>query len=134
MVFSLAILVNCWPFLASVRAFLCLIDDHLECPDICSPSGSLTQLQAHDSMRSAPQNPAVLGRDLLFGRAHRLIVDADPSLARQPAGLALAAREPTLDKELRNGALARGIRPPLRPGVPNRAPLLRFGAGRGPGM
>src|SRR2546429_4587861 len=134
MVISRAILVNCWPFLASVRAFLCLIDDHLECPDIFSPWGSLTQLQAHDSMRSAPQNPAVLGRDLLFCRAHRLIVDADPSLAGQPAGLALAAGEPSLDKELRHGALARRNRLFLRPGVAKRAALVAVSIGGGPGM
>src|SRR5438445_197433 len=85
-------------------------------------------------MRSAPQNPAVLGLDLLFGRAHRLIVDADPSLAGQPAGLALAAREPSLDKELRNGALAPGNRLLLRPGVAKRAALVAVGIGRGPGM
>src|SRR2546427_11454211 len=83
-------------------------------------------------MRSAPQNPAVLGRDLLFCRAHRLIVDADPSLAGQPAGLALAAREPSLDKELRNGALARRNRLLLRPGVAKRAALAAVAIGRGP--
>src|SRR2546430_10789272 len=85
-------------------------------------------------MRSAPQNPAVLGRDLLFCRAHRLIVDADPSLAGQPAGLALAAREPSLDKELPNGALARGNRELLRPGVAKRTALVAVGIGRGPRM
>src|SRR6266849_9278084 len=107
MVISRAILVNCWPFLASVRAFLCLIDDHLECPDMFSPSESLTQLQAHHSVRAASQNPAVLRCDFLFRRAHRLIVDGDAALAPEPAGFALAAGEPGIDKELRDRPFTR---------------------------
>src|SRR5256884_5443309 len=132
MVISRAILVNCWPFLASVRAFLCLIDDHLECPDIFSPWGSLTQLQAHDSMRSAAQNPAVLGRDLLFCRAHRLIVDADPSLSGQPAGPALAARAPGLEQKAREGRLGRRKRLILGPGGGRIVALEAGGNRRGP--
>src|SRR6266571_8310604 len=131
MVISRAIFVNCWPFLASVRAFLCLIDDHLECPDILSPSTSLAQLHAHDSVRSTTQNPAVLGRDFLFCRAHRLLVDADPALTGEPAGLAFAAREPGLDKELCDGALTRRDRQLLRPGSAKRAALVAVIVGRG---
>src|ERR1700704_2265779 len=131
MVISRAILVNCWPFLASVRAFLCLIDDHLECPDIFSPSRSLTQLQPHHSVRSAPQNPAVLRRDFLFRRAHRLLVDTDPALAREPAGFALAAGEPSVDEELRDGPFARLQRQRLGTGAAKRAALVAVVSRRG---
>src|SRR5256885_2776018 len=124
MVISRAILVNCWPFLASVRAFLCLIDDHLECPDMFSPSRSLAQLHAHDSVSSASQNPAVLRRHFLFCRAHRLVVDGDPILTGQPSGLTLAAGEPGLDKELGNCALTRRDQQLPGPGVAKRPTLV----------
>src|SRR4030081_2123569 len=134
MLISRAILVNCWPFLASVRAFLCLIDDHLECPDIFSPLRSLTQLQAHHSVRAAPQNPAILRRDFIFRRAHRLLVDADPALARKPAGFALAAGEPSLDKELRDGPLTRCYEYLLGPGAAKGAALTAVIIRRDSGM
>ena len=37
MMISLAILLNSFPRLASVAAFLCLMLAHLECPDIAGP-------------------------------------------------------------------------------------------------
>src|ERR1700681_965823 len=124
MVISRAILVNCWPFLASVRAFLCLIDDHLECPDIFSPSTSLAQLHPYQSVRSAPQNPAVHRRDYLVDRAHRLIVDAETALAGKPSGFALTAGQPGVDKELRDGALACRHRQLHRSRAAKRAALV----------
>src|SRR6202022_4475717 len=127
MVISRAILVNCWPFLASVRAFLCLIDDHLECPDIFSPSRSLTQLQPHHSMRSAAQDPTVLRCDFFFRRAHRLIVDRQTVLAGEAAGFALAAGEPSVDKELRDVPLTPHHGPLLRAGATKRATFLPIG-------
>ena len=72
---SRAILVNCWPFLASVRAFLCLIEDHLECPDIFSPSESLAQLQRDDSMLTALQHHSVDRRDAIVGGRNEMTVD-----------------------------------------------------------
>src|SRR5712691_3354427 len=100
MVISRAILVNCWPFLASVRAFLCLIEDHLECPDIFSPSESLAHLQTYDSMQPASQDHPVGWRDLVLRRAHRLSVYRDAFLSGEPARLALTAGQPGVDEEL----------------------------------
>src|SRR6202158_5739093 len=88
---SRAVLVNCCPFLASVRAFLCLIDDHLECPDIFSPAGSLAHLQTRDSMQPALQDHAVGGRDLVICRVDRPAVDRDAFLTGEAPRFAFTA-------------------------------------------
>src|SRR3989442_15895394 len=93
MVISRAIFVNCWPFLASVRAFLCLIEDHLECPDIGSPSGSLVHLQPDYAVQSALQDHAVGRTDLVIGRTDRLPVDRESFLPDESASLALAGHQ-----------------------------------------
>src|SRR5712692_11110849 len=96
-----------------------------------SPSESLTQLQAHHSVRAASQNPAVLRCDFLFRRAHRLIVDGDAALAREPAGFALAAGEPGIDKELRDRPFTRHHGHLLGLGASKRAALVAVRIRRG---
>src|SRR5207237_8788347 len=89
MVISRAILVNCWPFLASVRAFLCLIEDHLEWPDIVSPSERLSHLQPDDSMKSTLQHHIVDRDELVIGRTYRLAIDPEALLPDEPPRLVL---------------------------------------------
>ena len=53
-VIARASLVNCWPRFASVAAFLCLIEDHLECPDIAWHSmetGMAAESHSHSPAR-----------------------------------------------------------------------------------
>ena len=52
-VIARASFVNCWPRFASAAAFLCLIDDHFECPDIC-----VSFYGARDGNRFHSHNPA----------------------------------------------------------------------------
>src|SRR5207302_5723710 len=107
MVISRAILVNCWPFLASVRAFLCLIEDHLECPDIVSPSESLSHLQPDDSMKSTLQHHAVDRDELVIGRTYRLAIDPEALLPNEPPRLVLAGHQPGVEKQLGDRPLGR---------------------------
>src|SRR3984893_19038325 len=82
-------------------------------------------------MRAAPQNPTVLRRDFLFRRAHRLIVDGQTVLPREPASFALAAGEPGVDKELRDGPLTREQGHLLGLGAAKRAALVAVRMTRG---
>src|ERR687885_376681 len=85
-VIARASLVNCWPRRASTTAFLCLIDDHFECPDTARSLGSGGRVLDRVRVRPVPLErspPALLevdlrapaGQRLKLGRVHELAVD-----------------------------------------------------------
>src|SRR5438270_8872526 len=56
-------------------------------------------------MSTAPQNPTVDGRDFVLNRGHRLIVEAEAVLAREPARFTLTAGQAGVHEELRDSSL-----------------------------
>src|SRR5260370_30633127 len=94
------------------------------------PVDTLAHLQTHDSMQSALQDHPAGGRDFVIRRAHRLPVDADAVLAREPPRLALAADQTGVEEELRDGALTGLHLAGLRSGGHKSAGLASILAGR----
>src|SRR5207237_8541578 len=110
MVSSLATLVNCCPLRASVAAFLCLIVDHLECPDIRPES--LLHPERHGLAFPPPQDHPGARLDLVLRRGDQPVIHRQAALPGQAPHLTLTGEQAGPETERVAPLQSRGTPPP----------------------